>query len=70
MVKIGQLRRWKSLLQIPVDFAENSSRIFLVHNVNPPNQNGETFIGYIMDGKHHWDDIVWIEEYSEVISDD
>ena len=68
MVKIGQLRRW-----VPNGYRNNAfpnlGEVFLVTGFTEMTSSGEKFVDYLMSGKACWDDLDWVEEYSEVISE-
>lgn len=61
-IEIGQLRRWNNN-------AGSSGEVFLVIGFTEAAGHGVTTVDYIMDGEHHWADEVWVETYSEVVSD-
>jgi len=68
VIKSGQLRRW-----IPGSHGNsaflNIGEVFLVTGFTERGEVGEKFVDYLMCGKPCWDDVDWVEKYSEVISE-
>ena len=66
VVKVGQLRRW-----VPNGYRNNAfcniGEVFLVIGFTEMTSSGETFVDYIAEGESHWDDIEWVEHYSEAV---
>ena len=67
MIKIGQLRRWHD--DLPSALHECSGKIFLVVGLFTATDE-ETYVDYVMDDERDWDDIEWVEQGSEVISEE
>jgi len=66
VVKAGQLRRWNDDIPLPAC----RGRMFLViGSFRATFDDDEVWVDYIMDSKRDWDDLEWVEERSEVISE-
>lgn len=61
MIEVGQLRQWK--------YADPDAGIFMVISIDPINEHGDEYVNYIMEGVPGYDDVDWVETWSEVVSD-
>ena len=65
-VRAGQLRRWYDNLPLP----DYRGRVFLViGEFKATFDDNEIWVHYIIDGERDHDDLRWVEERSEVISE-
>lgn len=65
-VRVGQLRRWYDNLPLP----DCRGRVFLViGGFKATFDDNEIWVHYIIDGERDHDDLRWVEERSEVISE-
>ena len=65
MVEPGQLRRW-----IPDD-AKDPGEVFMILQIIRPNplDKNEVYVEFLNGVSAEWDELIWIEEWSEVISE-